>query len=282
MLSDSVVLNLTTVHALVRWRQAEPHPVLTTIPAWYDEDTRHAMDRHALGELEQNRLLRRGRPSPDLDDTVAALIRPYREHYGWLTTTVDGRPFRYGLLAVATYQEAVLAIRNHDADTVMLSTIQPNDLTSAFLAQLPAVPAASGRSVSTPYQDFLAATEPPGDGFTGFDTRQSPELRAITAILTRPRTGGGSLYTANRNGSVGTRRRARHPLNYLDTPTGRWLTQLDDTTAGLTVTLRPATTEVLAAGLTDPDGGPPPADLARFGCRDAQAQPAGRLPSDLG
>jgi hypothetical protein len=249
MLTDNLTLNLTTMHTLIRWRQAEPHPILATAPAWYDEDTTRAMDRHALAELEENRHLRRGRPDSDLDDTIGALIRPDREHYGWITTTVDGRPFRYGVLAVAAFQEAVLVIRNYDTDSAVLATIRPRELSSTFLAQLPTLAAASGQPVSAPYQDFLAATEPDGDGFAGFGTRLSPEVREINAVLSQPRTGGGSLYVAGRAGHLGTRRRGKQPINYLDTTTGRWLTQLDDTVHGMVATLRPAGADLIAGRL---------------------------------
>jgi hypothetical protein len=155
------------------------------------------------------------------------------------------------VLAIAAYQEAVLVVRNHETDATVLATIRPSELTSAFLAQLPALAPASGQPVSTPYQDFLAATEPAGDGFDGFGTRQSPEVMAINAVLGQPRTGGGSLYTAGRAGTLGTRRRGRQPVNYLDTATGRWLTQLDTTADGMVATLRPAGIDLIAARLAD-------------------------------
>lgn len=249
MLTENLTLNLTTLHTLIRWRQAEPHPILATTPTWYDEDATRALDRHALGELEENRRLHRGRPDADLDDTIGALIRPDREHYGWITTTVDGQPFRYGVLAIAAYQEAVVVVRNYETDATVLATVRPSELTRTFLAQLPALAPASGQPVSTPYQDFLAATEPAGDGFAGFGTRQSPDVRAINAVLGQPRTGGGSLYAAGRAGSLGTRRRGKQPVNYLDTTTGRWLAQLDMTADGMVATLRPAGIDLIATQL---------------------------------
>jgi EspG family len=249
--TQTVMLNLTTVQSLIRWRWAEPHPVLATAPTWYDESTRQELDRHALGELDRNNLLRGARPDAHLDDMVGVLVRPDRELYGWITTTIDGRPFHYGVLAAATYQLAVLAFRNHETDAVLLATIRPDELISAFVAQLPVVAPASGQPVRTPYQDFLAATEPAGDGFDGWGGGWSPAVRAVDAVLTQPRTGGGSLYTAGRAGSVGSRRRGRQPLNYLDTTTGRWLTQLDDTGDGLVATIRPASIGMIAAELAD-------------------------------
>lgn len=251
MLTENLTLNLTTLHTLIRWRQAEPHPILATTPTWYDEDATHALDRHALDELDENGCLRRGRPDENLDDTIGALVRPDRELYGWITTTVDGRPFRYGVLAVAAYQEAVLVVRNHETDATVLATVPPRDLTGMFLEQLPPVAAAAGQPVSAAYQEFLAATEPAGDGFAGFGTLRSQEVRAMEDVLGQPRTGGGSLYAAGRAGQLGTRRRCRQPVNYLDTATGRWLTQLDATADGMTATLRPAGPDLIAARLAD-------------------------------
>lgn len=251
MPTENLTLNLTTVHTLIRWRHGEPHPILATTPAWYDEDTRRALDRHALDELAQNRRLRQGRPDEALDDTIGALVRPDHEYYGWITTTVGGRPFRYGVLAAAAYQEAVLVVRNHETDTIVLSTVRPGALSGEFLALLPALAPAAGQPVCAPYQDLLAASAPDGDGFAGFGTVLSHEVRAINAVLARPRTGGGSLYAAGRGGGLGTRRRCRQPVNYLDTDTGRWLTQLDTTAEGMVATLRPAGPDLIAARLAD-------------------------------
>jgi hypothetical protein len=251
MLTENLTLNLTTVQTLIRWRQAEPHPILATAPAWHDEDSKGALDRHALGELEQNRRLRRGRTDEDLDGTIDALVRPDREYYGWVTTTVDGRPFQYGVLAVALRREAVLVVRNHETGAVLLATCRPAELFGRFLGVLPAVAPASAPRVSTPYEDFVAATEPGGDAFTGFGTLRSPEVRAINAVLGEQRTGGGSLYVAGRASGHGPRRRCRQPVNYLDTAAGRWLIQLDNTANGMVATLCPAGLELITAQLTD-------------------------------
>lgn len=251
MLTENLTVNLSTLHTLIRWRQAEPHPILATAPAWYDEEATRALDRHALGELEENRCLRRGRPDEDLDETIGALVRPDRELYGWITTTVDGRSFRYGVLAIAAYQEAVLVVRNFETDATVLATVRPAELAGRFLEQLPPVAASAGQPVSTPYQEFLAATEPEGDGFAGFGTLRGAAVSAIDAVLNEPRTGGGSLYVAGRAGRLGTRRRCRQPVNYLDTAGGRWLTELDTTAEGMIATLRPASPNLVAARLAD-------------------------------
>lgn len=97
----------------------------------------------------------------------------------------------------------------------------------------------------------MAATEPAADVFAGFGTLHSAEVRAIDAVLSQPRTGGGSLYVAGRAGSLGTRRRCPQPVNYLDTVAGRWLTQLDTTAEGMVATIRPGRPDLIAARLTD-------------------------------
>ena len=224
---------------------------MATAPTWHDEDSKGALDRHALGELEQNRCLRRGRTDEDLDDTIDALVRPDREYFGWVTTAVDGRPFQYGVLAIALRREAALVVRNYETDAILLATCRPPELFGRFLGVLPAVAPASARRVSTPYEDFVAATEPGGDAFTGFGTLRSPEVRAINAVLSEQRTGGGSLYVAGRASSHGPRRRCEQPVNYLDTVTGRWLVQLDSTANGMVATLCPAGLELIADRLTD-------------------------------
>lgn len=251
MLTENLTLNLTTVHTLIRWRQAEPHPVLATTPTWRDEDTIRALDRHALAELEQHSVLRGGRPDDDLNDTIDALVRPDREFYGWITTAVDGGPFRYGVLAIAAYQEAVVVVRNLDTDTAVLSTTRPSELFGRFLDQLPPVGPAAGQPVSVPYQEFLAATEQAEETFAGFGTLRSPEARELDAVLDQPRTGGGTLYAAGRVGGLGTRRRSPRPVNYLDTVAGRWLTRLDTTVEGTVATIRPARRDLIAAELTE-------------------------------
>ena len=245
MPTENLTVNLSTLHTLIRWRQAEPHPILATVPAWYDEDATAALDRHALDELEENRRLRQGRPDDDLAETVGALVRPDRELYGWVTTTVDGGSFRYGVLAVAAYQEAVLVVRNFETDAVVLTTVPPSELTGRFLEQLPPVAAAGGAPVSTPYAEFLAD----GDGFAGFDELRGTRTRTVDAVLSEPRTGGGSLYAAGRAGRLGVRRRCEQPVNYLDTVTGRWLTELDAAAEGMVATLRPAGPDLIAARL---------------------------------
>jgi hypothetical protein len=51
------------------------------------------------------------------------------------------------------------------------------------------------------------------------------DARDLFTVLELPRSGGGELYAAARARS-GERRRCPHPLVYMDTEQGRWMSQL--------------------------------------------------------
>jgi hypothetical protein len=250
---DPVTLTHRTLLTLIRWRQADPHPVLAATPTWYDDDALLALDQQARDELAHHHLIGpRGRLDPDFEDAIDVLVRPEREHYGWINATIDGQTRAYGLLAVAAYKVALLLV--HAGDHVALTTVRPSGLTDEFVAQLPATPPAKGEPISLPYDDYVTATETGRDEFVGFRVRQNPTAHEVRGILTRPRTGAGNLYTATR--ANGNRHRVKHPVNYIDTSGGRWLTVL--TTAGdqLTASLTPATPELIAHQLRSAPVGP--------------------------
>jgi hypothetical protein len=240
-----VPLRLDTVLAVVRWRQAEPHPVLTTTPAWHHPDTAGELDRRAREELVRHGLHDGHRPLPEFDDLVGALVRPDRELYGWVTTTVDGEQRRFGLLAASAYKSAFVLVRI--GDHVVLAAIQPSRVAAAFTGELPDVRPAREKPVSVDYRIYLAATADQ-DGFGGFGTREQPEAGAMRSVLSRPRVGAGELYAAARRD--GTRRRIDRPVLYLDTADGRW--QAERRTAGHDdiVSLTPAGAEQITGALT--------------------------------
>jgi len=246
-LAQPVTLALTTVSAVVRWRQAEPHPVLAPTPTWYDDEAVRALDEHARDELARHFLHVRGRATPEFDDAVDVLVRPDRELYGWVDAVIDGRPRRYGVVAVGGYRVGLLVVRDLDTDVVVLQSVRPSGLTASFVGQLPDAPPGRGRPISLPYDDFLAATTDT-DEFVGFRTRQDPRVAALREILAQPRTGAGNLYAAARTNG-GPRHRAEHPTNYIDTSAGRWLTTLDTVEDRLTATATPATRETIARAL---------------------------------
>jgi hypothetical protein len=247
MVTGPVTLSLDTVLAMVRWRNAEPHPVLCSTPTWHPEEALLALDEHARAELVESDLFSHGRLAPAIDDAIGVLVRADRELYGWVNATLEGRPRRYGVLAASAYREAIVVVRDLDTDVAVLTTVRPADLTRAFLSQLPSVPPGCGESISMPYEAFLTATRD-SDEFVGFRARRDPRAEALQNLLAQPRTGAGNLYTATRT-TTGIRQRATHPINYIDTPNGRWLTTLTDHANQLTATATPATPETIARAL---------------------------------
>lgn len=246
-LHEPVALALTTVLTVVRSRQAEPHPVLAGTPTWYDDSALRALDEHARDELARHFLVSSGRTTPEFDDLIDVLVRPDRELYGWIDAVLDGRPRRYGVLAVAGYRVGLLVVRDLDTDVVVMRSARPSRLVEEFVGQLPDVPAGVGEAVSMPYDDFLVATTE-RDEFVGFHVQRDPRVAALRELLAEPRTGAGNLYTATRS-DHNARRRNEHPVNYIDTPSGRWLTTLRSDGEQLIATARPATRHTIARAL---------------------------------
>lgn len=182
---------------------------------------------------------------PPKPSTYSAPPNTDREHYGWISTTVNGRPVRYGVLAAAAHPEAVLAVHMQDTDTVALAPARPAELTDVFLAQLPKSPPASGKPVSARYPGLRS-----GDRTNRARRRQTGPGGADDQRGTRPAQDRRRQPVHGR-----PRSQARHPetlpspLNYLDTTTGRWLTRLDTSTDCI-ATLHPAGVDLLATELT--------------------------------
>ncbi|RZS41369.1 ESAT-6 protein secretion system EspG family protein [Herbihabitans rhizosphaerae] len=247
MLRDTITLRVDTVLAMIRWREAEPHPVLASVPTWHDDDALRSLDQHARAELAGLGLT----DDPDLDDAVGLLVRPDRELYGWIDTTFDGRRREYGVLAVSGYGGALLAVHEFDNGVVALLGARPEELLAAFLAQLPDAPAADGESVTMPYDELEAATAPRGEGFGGFSRRPvNPNVRAALRILARPRWGGGNLYAARKTAN-GHRVRAESPVTFIDTDDGRWLTMVSGRDGQRWATAAPATPQLIADRLRE-------------------------------
>jgi hypothetical protein len=228
-----VPLSLDTLLSLMRWQGADPHPVLANTPVWRDPDTAAAEDRRVIDELRGLGLHDGRRLTPDFADVVGALVRPRRELYGWLTTVEDGVVCRRGLLAVSAYQIGVVLVRL-DTDHTVMASVPPSRVAAAFAGELPDVPAAPGREITTAYRTYLAALDD-GDGFDGFGADNDPDAHEMRDLLTRPRLGSGELYAAVRDGT-GTRRRIERPVVYLDTAQGRRIVErrsggTDDTAA---------------------------------------------------
>jgi hypothetical protein len=214
-----VPLSLNTVLSLVRWQHADPHPVLATTPVWRDPEAAAAQDRRATDELRRLGLHDGRRLTPDFADAVDTLVHPRRELYGWLTQVENGVVRRRGLLAVSAYQVGVVLVRLADTDHTVLAVVPPSRVAAAFAGELPDVPAAPGREITTDYRTCLVGLSDT-DGFDGFGADDDPDVQKMRELLRQPRVGSGELYAAARDMN-GNRRRIERPVVYLDTHQGR-------------------------------------------------------------
>lgn len=242
-----VPVSLDTLLSLMRWQGADPHPVLVNTPVWRDPDTAAAEDRRAVDELRGLGLHDGRRLTPDFADVVGALMQPRRELYGWLTTVEDGVVRRSGLLAVSAYQIGIVLVRL-DTDHTVLAVVPPSQVAAAFAGELPDVPAAPGREITTAYRTYLAALDDT-DGFDGFAADNDPDSQELRDLLAQPRLGSGELYAAARD-SNGTRRRIERPVVYLDTAQGRRIAERRTNGPDDTAALAPADAATVTARLT--------------------------------
>lgn len=239
MVGEPVTLGVQTLLTMIRWRRGEPHPVLAREPAWYDDQALRALDESACDELAAHGLSAGGELTPEFDDVFGAVFRPRREFYGWLNATGEGQASTRGVLAGVAHEQGFLLVREYSTDTVTLWSVETDELFDSFLAQIPPVRAADRRPVSGDYD----ALRRPGSGTT---SRQDTD--ALRGLLERPRLGAGSLYTARREPG-GARVRCRRPVNYIDTPEGRWVFTLRLTGGRQWVTATPADRALIAARL---------------------------------
>ncbi|GDY30654.1 ESX secretion-associated protein EspG [Gandjariella thermophila] len=254
-----VELPLEVFTAIWRWEDiGEPHNVLADAITWQTEDEQRAADRRAWAVLAERGLAGPRGLDPEFGDLVRLIDRPEVEFYGWITAPqVD-----ISVLVSVGRRDAGLVVRDKPAGVVRVHRIYADGAMDALLAQLPPVPAARGASVSVPEADMREQPGPrvrPLNERTGFtslaavqreqDAAVRPEVSALKEILNLPRTGGGQLYAA-RWTPMGVRKRIERPVVYLDTASGRWLTQLRRSPSGESwIVAAPATPQLLASRL---------------------------------
>jgi hypothetical protein len=125
--------------------------------------------------------------------------------------------------------------------SVYIERLRPDDMTGAFLAQLPDVPPARGTSICAP------PVEPAQHSIM---TRARSSIRddrhRLEALMKQPRTGGAKLYGARRD-HRGIRQRSTNWITVVDTQSGRWVTYLTEDGA---INAVPGTRQILASQLT--------------------------------
>jgi len=238
VLYDQVTLALDTISTV--WRRenlGEPHNVFVDTRYWLDEEGERQALQSAGDDMAMHGLL------------MAATCRP-----------ISGRPWRSGPAERGVLrldrggaerrtrgqqhrgagrvgrQDGVLAIR--DGDQVTLGPCSADGLAETLVDRMPNVPAGHGRSVNLPEREMRQLRARRGKGAPGETSTLSAEAfnvfprqsmaedaRDLFTVLELPRSGGGELYAAARARS-GERRRYAHPLVYMDTEQGRWITQL--------------------------------------------------------
>jgi hypothetical protein len=217
------------------WEQenlGELHNTMAGVAYWRDHDgRREALDR-AGAELARQGLLAGRDLIGDLRDTLTLLARPSVEYYGWISYTDGEQTTDLSVLVAGVAEEAVLAVR--EGDRIQLSAARADGLAETLVGLMPQVPAARGRSVNLPEAEISKLGEMreqrgaalPGEAFNVFPRSSMVEdARDLFAVAELPRTGGGELYVAARD-RLGERRACTHPLIYIDTQQGRWMTQL--------------------------------------------------------
>ena len=251
-------LPLEAFTSVWRWENLGEVPnVLADTVVWLDEDSQREADQNARAVLADQGLISRSGLHPELRQWVTVLARPEVEFYGWIT----GPQLEISVLATATRNMGILLVRDTTAETVRVHPVHPDGLRDALIAQLPPVPAGHGRSLSVPEADMREQPARRGrhaeeeTGFAGFaaasghNTGTHPDVRFLRELMAQPRTGGGQLYAARRT-TMGTRKRIERPVVYLDTATGRWLTQLRRNPSGDGwIVAAPATPQLIASRL---------------------------------
>jgi hypothetical protein len=242
---------LDTLNTVLRWEKIdEAHTVLAATPVWRDDDARREADQRAWAELTQQGMAVGQQLEPGFRGSLIALTRPAVEFFGWITTPSG----TVGVLAAAAGVEAVLVVRADQ--TAWLHPTRPDALAEAVVAQLPAIPAAAGRSLNVPAAGGGQQTRDADEGFSGFGSQQgpTPDERLLATLMAEPRVGGGQLYAAVRD-SLDRRHKAPNPLSYIDvaperSSQGRWMTQLTANSSGQNwVVAAPATPQVLTTKL---------------------------------
>jgi hypothetical protein len=264
VLYQRVTLSLDTLATV--WQRenlGELHNVLVDTPVWRDEEADRDALHSATGELAQQGLLVGRDLHPDLRATLNLLARPSMEYYGWIAYTDPERgDVNIAVLVAATGTDAVLVVR--DGRTVHLEPARAEGMAETLLGHLPALPAARGRSVNLPEAEVRqlvadrmhaapGTSKPlPASAFDIFPRASMAEdARELVAAMDEPRSGGGELYVAARVRS-GERRRCEHPVIFVDTQRGRWMTQVSSGRPGERwIVSAPASRQLLLSKLNE-------------------------------
>ncbi|WP_215547970.1 ESX secretion-associated protein EspG [Amycolatopsis sp. CA-230715] len=210
VLSRQVVLSQDSLDLAASWLNLGLPTTLEPEPMWRSDDEIRGREDRTRAELADNGLLDRGDLDEDFAETLLVLCRAAQEYFSY----VQSHDEEYRLHVAVSGQNAVFACNVPNTGRVLLRAARPEAPVEDLVVELPDWGAGHGASLSVPEADLRAAM---GGG------RASDEARRMLALFDLPRTGGGQLSAAVRDGLGSHRKSRRDVCTYLDTERGRWL-----------------------------------------------------------
>ena len=259
MLDRQVTITTGTLINLIRRRGSEPHLVLSETPTWYSDEAQRAEDELANAELAKAGLTGPRGLDTGLVATLEAVARPQTEFYGWIDGGYQGKPISYRLLGGSAGREGFVLAKHEEMDVVVLAAVRPDEVLDGFVKQIPKLAPGRGRPIAVPKSQLDGSRSGTGDdgGYavlrSGQPTETGQEADELRRILALRRMGSGNLYVAARD-RTGSRRRIEHPVNYIDTSEGRWLTEEIPGRGEPRIAFTPADQQVLAERLRNAHG----------------------------
>lgn len=258
MLTAPIKLATPILLNLIRRRGGEPHPTLSSMPTFYDEDAQRTVDQEVNSLLTQHGLMGPRGMDRGLLNAIESISRPQLEYYGWFDGQFPGAPANFSVLAGSGAGGAFVLVRVIGEESVILAPERPEEVLSGFVNQIPPGRSAAGQLLITSKAEFLAGRDAVAEGDytvlrSARDAQPAAPAKEMKRIMETPRTGAGTMYVAARNRS-GTRRRCERPLNFVDTVEGRWLMEERPGRGDSLVVFTPATPQVLAERLRNAQG----------------------------
>jgi len=235
-----VLARVMRVHGL-----GEPHITLAAGAAWVDPDTDNAADQAALRSFSELGMANGAGLHADLVDSLAVLVRPATEFYGWFTH----RDATTAVLAASIGADAVLALRR--GNRIRLMPVDSVRLAEAIVGCLPNVPPGRGHSINVARSRMRTAIAVPAGQEAVSEHSSGAAEMAFARLRALPATGAGELHVAIRNRITQRRSAAPCSVGYQDTVEGRWWMQVVPGHDDEWIVAAPATADLLVTRLYD-------------------------------
>lgn len=207
-----------------------------------------AVIRRRVYEQLDARGLARGGP----DDELAGLLVLLARAHVWLDMQWLSEPDNVETdqaVAARTRERGLIA--RLDPSGLRLRAVPGTAILPALLDQLPAVGAATGQSISLPRSALSRAVPDSRESIyerpPATSGRFRQQVRALEAVFEKPRLRGGQIV-ANSRDRIGRRHRSQ-PLEWFDTPAGRWTARVSPGDRDEHVTVIPADRNKIAGQL---------------------------------